>query len=37
MLDNVVKQLEQLPPVYRDFYTRRLTAKLEKKGYLPDL
>jgi hypothetical protein len=35
MLDNVVKQLDLLPPVYKDFYTRMLTAKLEKKGLLP--
>lgn len=37
MLDNVIKQLDQLPPVYRDFYTRRLTAKLDRKGLLPGL
>jgi tRNA wybutosine-synthesizing protein 5 len=31
MLDNVIKQLEQLPLEYKDFYARQLIAKIEKK------
>jgi len=31
MLDNVLKQLEDLPAEYRDFYARQLIARLEKK------
>ena len=31
MLDNVMKQLDDLPPDYRDFYARQLIARIEKK------
>ena len=31
MLDNVIKQLEQLPLEYKDFYARQLISKIEKK------
>jgi len=31
MLDNVIKQLENLPPIYKDFYGRKLACKLKKK------
>jgi len=31
MLDNVIKQLEDLPADYKDFYARQLIARIEKK------
>lgn len=31
MLDNVIKQLDELPTEYKDFYGRQLIAKIEKK------
>ena len=31
MLDNVIRQLEELPVEYKDFYGRHLIAKIEKK------
>ena len=31
MLDNVTRQLEELPAEYKDFYGRQLIAKIEKK------
>ena len=31
MLDNVIKQLEDLPAEYKDFYGRQIIAKVEKK------
>ena len=31
MLDNVIKQLEDLPSEYRDFYARQLIARIESK------
>ena len=34
MLDNVIKQLDYLPPVYRDFYSRRLVGRIQDKCYL---
>lgn len=36
MLDNVVKQLDLLPPTYRDFYARRAVQKLQSKCYNND-
>jgi len=30
-VDNMVKQLENLPPVYRDFYARKLADRLRQK------
>eukprot|EP00088_Acartia_fossae_P071060 TRINITY_DN9675_c0_g1_i3.p1 TRINITY_DN9675_c0_g1~~TRINITY_DN9675_c0_g1_i3.p1 ORF type:complete len:311 (-),score=38.65 TRINITY_DN9675_c0_g1_i3:8-940(-) len=36
MLDNVVKQLKLLPPVYADFYARRVVQKIQDKCYLKD-
>lgn len=29
MLDNIIKQLNMLPPVYRDFYARRVADKVQ--------
>lgn len=31
--DRAIKALEELPPVYRDFYARRLVSKIEGKCY----
>ena len=31
MLDNVIKQLDELPAEARDFYARQLIARLDKK------
>lgn len=31
--DRAIKALEELPPVYKDFYARRLVAKIEGKCY----
>lgn len=32
--ERAIKALEELPPVYRDFYARRLVSKIEKKCYI---
>ncbi|XP_061186498.1 tRNA wybutosine-synthesizing protein 5-like [Saccostrea echinata] len=32
--DRAIKALEELPPVYRDFYARRLVSKIENKCYI---
>ena len=31
MLDNVIRQLDELPSEYKDFYGRQLISKIEKK------
>ncbi len=36
MLDNVIRQVNMLPPDYRDFYGRQLMSKLESKLLLKD-
>ena len=33
MLDNVMKQLQDLPEEYRDFYARRLVLRVQEKCY----
>lgn len=37
MLDNVIRQLEDLPEEARDFYARQLIARLEKKCLVKSL
>ncbi|XP_031562148.1 tRNA wybutosine-synthesizing protein 5-like [Actinia tenebrosa] len=34
MADKLIKQLDQLPQDYRDFYARRIACKLENKCYI---
>lgn len=34
MMDNVIKQLDSIPPVYKDFYARRIVKRIQQKCYL---
>ena len=36
ILDRALKTLEELPDCYRDFYARRLIARIEKKALTGD-
>ena len=33
MLDNVMKQLQELPAEYKDFYARKLVMRVQDKCY----